>query len=228
MELDVEELIGRGGASPELERADAKVEQKAMDEGDEVDGEETLDDDTADAMNLGSLPEMEGLEEVGGYLGKEPDSGEDNRDVPSSQDVRSELNATALAAEDHEPYVLKVYHESFTVQTSYIPTELPSTARQIFINMNHVDGADDPQTHPPFAAQDTLLLSPWLRSLPIANSPLENITSFINNIDVNDRDSIHNLAFQDSLYDTLSDDILRLYGKFANLNKFDFGGRERS
>ena len=85
--------------------------------------------------------------------------------------------------------------------------------------MNRVDGTDDPQNHPPFAAQDTVLLSPWLRSLPVANSPLENIISFSKNIDVNDRDSIQNLAFQDSLYDTLGDDILRLCGRFANLNK---------
>jgi len=58
LELDVEELIGRGGASPELERADAKVEQKAMDEGDEVDGKRHWM--MIRLMHeLGSLPEME-------------------------------------------------------------------------------------------------------------------------------------------------------------------------
>ena len=107
-EFDVEELIGRGGASPKLDRVDAKVEQKPMDDGDEVDRKETLGDNTANVMNLGALPEMECLEGVGGYLGKEPDNGEENQDVPNFQDVRSEPDATALAAEDHEPYVLEV------------------------------------------------------------------------------------------------------------------------
>jgi len=42
--------------------------------------------------------------------------------------------------------------------------------------MNHVDGADDPQLIPVRRSGHSLTF-PWLRSLPIANSPLENITS---------------------------------------------------